>query len=318
MIQHIKCVVIFLLLISLSCSGNNILERDKQDKSVLVNHGIVEFENFVFFKSFQFCDNAFAAFTGEEANRVYLNKVIRFDLKAEREPLNWDSFCYEGSKRCVEEELGEKQTSSCLVSTNEDSPFDRIILFNNKYLLFAQDGFFFVFKEDKKGESVSESSTNQVEEHPTISKNSWKSIVQILDGSKTTSLPLEYSYELISELKNFTMIQEQQLDGLEHLSDFQFSKLPSSGKTKLLLVSGYMESGQSEMYLITVNDSFEKVDAVLLYTSREIEEGSISTRFEISKDHKITTTKLERGKISKVLETKVFGISQDGNFEVTK
>ena len=82
--------------------------------------------------------------------------------------------------------------------------------------------------------------------------------------------------------------------------------------------SGYMESGQSEMYLITVNDSFEKVDAVLLYTSREIEEGSISTRFEISKDHKITTTKLEKGKISKVLETKVFGISQDGNFEVTK
>ena len=307
MTRHINCALVTILLVAISCSGKSIIleEANKKEPALVVEQDDQEIENYVFFKSFQFCDNPYAALTSEEAWTLFTNKKINFDRSNIGELIDLNSYFFEGAKKCIEDELGEKFASAHLVSSNEDSPFNEIALFNDKYLLIAQDGFFFAFKtsdEASKNERVNSTS---------------KSFENTYKKCKTISLPLEYSYDFIMELKDFSKMEQQSIKGLEHLSDFQFSVLPSVNDTKLLLVSGYMESGQSELHLFALNSSYEKIDAILLYTSHETENGSISTRFKISKDHLITIVKEEKGNGPvKLLEMKLVKIKADGTFDL--
>lgn len=157
---------------------------------------------------------------------------------------------------------------------------------------------------------------NTEQDAPAPASNDEGSLKKAYEKSTSISLPIEFSYEFAIELNDFTTIESgQEIPELAHLSEFQFAKLPSIGKTKLLLVSGYLESGQTELYLLTLNESFSVIDKVLLYTHQENEGDGILTRFEINKDYQIRTTKEEdvNGK-KMVLETKLLKINANGKF----
>ncbi|PHS08592.1 MAG: hypothetical protein COA88_06410 [Kordia sp.] len=297
-------------------SFNKIINEIKADESAVVQDND-EFENFIFFRSFQFCDNSNAAFTSEEAEIVYLNKEINLDFTKIKSLLDWNSFFYKGAKQCIEDELGEKNNSSYLFSTNEDFPFDNIVVFNDRHIITAQDGFFFVFKKYRESDLVNEKSTIKGREHLNLSKNSLTPILQAIEEYETISLPIKFSYDFAIELKDFSTIEETlDITEFDHLTDFQFAKLPSLGKTRLLLVSGFMESGQSELYLLTLNDTLNIIDNIMLYTHKETESGGITTKFKISKDFMISVLKEEEieGSIL-ILEKKWFKIDIAGKIK---
>lgn len=146
------------------------------------------------------------------------------------------------------------------------------------------------------------------------------SLKNAYEKSTSIALPIEFSYEFAIERGDFVSIEgAQEIPELDQLSEFEFAKLPSTGKTKLLLVSGYLESGQTELYLLALNESFKVVDKVLLYTHRENEDDGILTRFKISKDYLITVTEEEsaNGK-STVLEKNTYSIDSKGKFVKAK
>lgn len=299
MTHHIKSVLVLSLVFFLSCGGNKSIELDKQNESVF-EQTLEAKDEFAFYKSFPFCDNQIGAYTQAEADAIYQDKSILLDDSSEKETLDWNSFFYENAQECVENELGEKHASSYLLSTKGDFPFEQVVVFNEKYILVAQDGYFFVFKGN---------ASNGVE-------SNLEAVINQLEKSKNLSLPINYSYELVLELEGFKAINEPvEIPELQHLTDFQFAKLPQHGKIKLLLVSGLQDSGQSEMHLIALNNSFELVDEILLYTHRETEDGGIVTRFEISQDHLITIIEEEINDIKTiVLNESLLKISPDGKF----
>lgn len=312
MIRHIKLVAILLLLLNfISCSGNKILEGSKRDSSDIAQVADIAI-NYSFFRSFQFCDNPYAAFTAEEANSIYAERKIRLNNDRERKTIDWDAFFYEGAKQCVEDELGEKVSSSYLITTNEEAPFNELLVCNDTYLVFAQDGFFFVFAE---GKNIDRSAIQ--ENAKTVEKEgSLKSVVDALEESKSLSLPIEYSYDFIMELSDFvTLNNVSEIPQVEYLSDLKFAKLPSCEKTDLLLISGYLESGQSELHLLTLDKACACIDHKKLYTHQETEDGGVVTKFKIGKDFKVSVSKeMMVDRTPQFIEEKQFKIDTKGNF----
>lgn len=312
MIRHIKRVAILLLLLTfVSCSGNKILEGSKSDSSDIAQI-TDEAINYGFFRSFQFCDNPYAAFTAEEANSIYAERKIRLKNKQERKAIDWNAFFYEGAKQCVENELGEKINSSYLITTNEEAPFNELVVCNDTYVVVAQDGFFFAFAEGK----TIDRSIIQGNEKPVEKKGSLKSVVDALEESKSLSLPIEYSYDFIMELSDFVTLNDvPEIPQVEYLSDLQFAKLPSCEKTDLLLVSGYLESGQSELHLLTLDKTCACIDRKKLYTHQETEDGGVVTKFKIGKDFKVSVSKeMMVDRTPQLIEEKQFKIDAKGNF----
>ena len=312
MILHIKRVAILLLLLTfVSCSDNKILEGSKRDSSDIAQI-TDEAINYSFFRSFQFCNNPYAAFTAEEANSIYANRKIRLKNKQERKELDWNSFFYEGAKQCVEDELDEKVSSSYLIATNEEAPFNKLVVYNDTYVVFAQDGFLFVFAVGKPIDRT----IIQGNEKPVQGEGNLKSVLDALEESKALSLPIEYSYDFIMELTDFVTLDDvPEIPQLEYLSDLQFAKLPSRDETDLLLVSGYLESGQSELHLLTLNKARVCIDHKKLYMHQETEDGGVVTKFKIGKDFKVSVSKeMMVDQTSQLVEEKQFKIDTKGNF----
>lgn len=141
-------------------------------------------------------------------------------------------------------------------------------------------------------------------------------IATAYEAAKIIPLPIEYTYELVIEQNDFVTIDDAlRIPELDQLSDFKFAKLASLGKIRLLLVSGYMASGQSELYLFTLDDSFNIVNKCMLYSFQETEDGGVATKFNIAKDYKISIIKEQTADRSTViLEEKLFRIDAIGRF----
>ncbi len=140
---------------------------------------------------------------------------------------------------------------------------------------------------------------------------------KLFNDSEEAKLPIEYSYSFISDLNDFLSSNDIPAFMDEaYLSDLKFLKLPVSRETKVILVSGLMESGQSEMFLLTINDAFEVVDSLKLYSFKETEEGGILTRFQINKDYTILVIEEEKGASnSRIISEKKWQISEKGDFQ---
>ncbi len=160
MILHIRYIIISLLLV-FNCKQDETL---KQQQQKLIPVGVsksVEKENFIFFKSFQFCNSPYAALTSEEADKIYLKKEVLLNKEEKREVIDWNSFFFEGAKKCVESVLKQKINTAFLYSSNENFPFDTMVYLNEEYLLTAQDGFFFVFEEQKESSKLTSKQTKE-------------------------------------------------------------------------------------------------------------------------------------------------------------
>lgn len=139
---------------------------------------------------------------------------------------------------------------------------------------------------------------------------------KVFEASNVTQLPLKYSYSFVVDLIDFVTVKDvPDFTEFTYLSDFKFSKLLSTGNINVLLVSGHMKSGQSEMFLVTLNEEFEAVDYLKLYSHQEIEAGGVLTKFNIGKDYKIAVIREEMiDRNTRVLEEKLFEINTRGTF----
>lgn len=137
------------------------------------------------------------------------------------------------------------------------------------------------------------------------------------DAANTLQLPLEYTYEFITELGGF--VSSNEIPGFRNdtqLSELKFTKLPSKSEVRVVLVSGVLESGQSEMWIASFNNALEVIDSQLVYSHREIEDGGILTRFQIKRDYTILLTEEEivDGK-KRILSEKSLRLTADGSFK---
>lgn len=121
-------------------------------------------------------------------------------------------------------------------------------------------------------------------------------------------LPNKYSYDFISDEKDFILVPKElyKMFDFENYSNFKITKLPLLGNIKPILFIIYDESGQSELYLVSLDNKYNPIDKLQLYDSEETEGGSISTTYEISKDYQI---KIKKAKLvdsgSKVIEKNI-------------
>ncbi|WP_271784927.1 hypothetical protein [Aquimarina algiphila] len=155
----------------------------------------------------------------------------------------------------------------------------------------------------------------EFQEKKESANNSTSNVKDLYKKLKTISLPTEYSYDFIMELNSFISLPEksQKIFQLEHLSNLKGVKLPSKKSIKLILISGIQEQGQSELYLFTLDNLYNISDSILLYTSQEIDEGSLSTIYKIEKKYEITVVKKETvNKTTRIVETRNFEITEEG------
>lgn len=103
--------------------------------------------NFVFYKSFAFCESEIGYFAQEEADSIYADKTLVVS-KESRTQGTIASLYTDSEWQCVKKNLDISDPVAIeTVTSNEPFPFDKLILINNKYLLAARDGYFFVFTE---------------------------------------------------------------------------------------------------------------------------------------------------------------------------
>jgi hypothetical protein len=157
-----------------------------------------------------------------------------------------------------------------------------------------------------------------------ISQNSnTNSLENIYSQAKLVNLPNQYNYEFISDEKDFIQVPKElyYIFEFEHYSNFKIAKLPSLNSIKPLLIIIYDESGQSEMFIVTVNNKYEIIDKLKLYDSEDIEAESISTTYKINNEYKIQVKEAKLvGSGSKVIEKNVkiknYKINVDGRIVV--
>ena len=152
--------------------------------------------------------------------------------------------------------------------------------------------------ESCKGISVIQTSENS---------NS-KSIESLYNLAKSISLPNNYNYDFIVEEKDFIKVPNElyKTFDFDNYSNFKIAKLPILGNIKPIFFIIYDESGQSKLYLITLDLNYKIIDKLKLYHSEEVDGGSLSTTYEINKDYKI---KIKEAKLidsgSKVVEKNI-------------
>jgi len=160
MIQHIKYFIIPLLVfISLSCQQSSKPSQEIKPE----NHKSIEKQsrNFVFYKSFGFCNSEVGYFSQQEADDLYDDKTITIDKKDEIKS-DATSVFDEEKWKCLNENLNLKQNSNIkIIKTKDDFPFEKLVLIDDKYVIVSRDGYFFIFILKETIASVEKKSTNQ-------------------------------------------------------------------------------------------------------------------------------------------------------------
>lgn len=128
----------------------------------------------------------------------------------------------------------------------------------------------------------------------------------IYNDATEIKLPIQYSYDFINEVKNFVLLPPQlySVFKLEGVQNYQMAKLPKYNAFNPILLEVNQPSGQSQLYLVTLDNYFKMIDKKLIYSNIEVDQGSLSTIYEISSEYKIKTTEvLITNETSKIKET---------------
>lgn len=111
---------------------------------------------------------------------------------------------------------------------------------------------------------------------------------------KTINLPFNYSYDLILEENNFLPIKPESIKGLDIIGENQkIAKLKLDSKFSILAFINYLPTGQSEWFLLSLDEKQKLIDKLLIYSSQETDTGTLSTTFKINSQSKIVVTKSE-------------------------
>lgn len=157
---------------------------------------------------------------------------------------------------------------------------------------------------------------------PKSSKIPSSDLDNLYSNSTLITLPNRYSYDFVTQEKGFTEVPKdlETLFNIDNLSNFKIAKSPNIANKKAVFLIGYDESGQSKLYLLTLNSSFMPIDRLLLYDSEEADGEIISTTYEISEDYDIKIKKLKitgqgNNIKEKTLTIDQFVINQGGMFK---
>lgn len=141
----------------------------------------------------------------------------------------------------------------------------------------------------------------------------------IYNDAPEIKLPIQYSYDFINEVKNFVLLPPHLYSAfkLEGVQNYQMAKLPKYNAFNPILLEVNQPSGQSQLYLVTLDSYFKMIDKKLIYSNIEVDQGSLSTIYEISSEYKIKTTEVlitnETSKINEInKKTENYTVSNQG------
>lgn len=143
-----------------------------------------------------------------------------------------------------------------------------------------------------------------------------KNLEAIYKNLNTTNLPLEYSFELTHKLKNSHPIPQdyQHTLQLEYRDNYSGLKLPNPNKsTKLILISARQPVGETDIYIYTLSNRYEKLDKLVLFTieGETLSGNNAGRTFKINSDHEIQIT--ERREDDTTIKTNYI-INEEGKF----
>jgi len=144
MMPHVKYFVIpLLVLMSFSCQQST--ESSQRNKPENLEKAEETSNNFRFYKSFGFCNSKVGYFSQQEADDLYADKIIEIDKKDEIKSDVFSAFDEEQWK-CIKENLNLKSdTSVKIINTNDNFPFEKLVLIDDDYIVVSRDGYFFTF-----------------------------------------------------------------------------------------------------------------------------------------------------------------------------
>ena len=157
MIRHTKYLLFSFLSIFSYCKQKNVTEH--VTKSYTSVSKVINIEpksnTFIFYKAFSFCDTDIGYFTEEQANKLYLNKVITLDNLENQQAKTPFSYSKE-EITCLGKKLGITEIKKVTYLKTDDSfPFSELALVNSKYLIVLRDGYFFSFISNTKETATS-------------------------------------------------------------------------------------------------------------------------------------------------------------------
>ena len=128
----------------------------------------------------------------------------------------------------------------------------------------------------------------------------------IYNDASEIKLPIQYSYDFINDVKKFVSLPSQLYSTfkLEGVENYQMAKLPKYSSFNPILLEVNQPSGQSQLYLVILDKYFKMIDKRIMYSNREVDQGSINITYEITSEYKIKTTEaLITNETSKTKET---------------
>ncbi|UOU98485.1 hypothetical protein MUU74_00620 [Chryseobacterium daecheongense] len=147
MIQHIKTILIPILLLFLSCKQGKASEIKTEKNNITIQQPLQESKTFIFYRAFGFCDSEVGYFSEKEARDLYSDKIISINSKEGK--IESVATVFDEEKiNCLNKNLElklHKQTKIQVFKTADSFPFDNLILLNNKYIVVSRDGYFFTF-----------------------------------------------------------------------------------------------------------------------------------------------------------------------------
>ena len=157
MIRHTKYLLFSFLSIFSYCKQKNVTEH--VTKSYTSVSKVINIEpksnTFIFYKAFSFCDTDIGYFTEEQANKLYLNKVITLDNLENQQAKTPFSYSKE-EITCLGKKLGITEIKKVTYLKTDDSfPFSELAFVNSKYLIVLRDGYFFSFISNTKETATS-------------------------------------------------------------------------------------------------------------------------------------------------------------------
>ena len=148
-------------------------------------------------------------------------------------------------------------------------------------------------------------------------------LYQAYEHATLQSLPLQYSYELITNDSGLLKLGARAIKQLQMdvTTECKLLKLPAIGNIKCFIAIATFESGQSAWYLTSMDTEGKLLDSLEIYNSIELEEGgSISKTFKISLGYSIevNTTEIPENNNPKYEQKVVYQMDKLGNFKIKK
>lgn len=135
---------------------------------------------------------------------------------------------------------------------------------------------------------------------------------EIYENSEQLLLPKKYDYDDINQEIGFKSVAKEyyNLFSIQHQENYKIAKLPiTDNNFRPIILITYNENGQSTWHLFVLNNLYQPVSNLVIYTSKELDGKSQSITYSISKDYKI---QIYKQLDEKIVVRRNYAITKDG------